>query len=739
LKKIPNLPSKQNRLMPRHGKNQQKGKGRASTEPKKAAAASEPLATQPASPLPSWLVYLVLMLLAFVLYGNTISHEYALDDAIVITDNSYTQEGFSGLGDIFSTDAFEGYFKEKKNLVAGGRYRPLSIATFAIEIDIFGQNPHVSHFFNVLLYGFTGIAVFLLMGLLIPGLGDSSKHKWWASLPFLVSVLFMAHPLHTEVVANIKGRDEILAMLFVLTGMYFLLRQARDGNLLFLAMGVVAFFLALLSKETALPFLVVVPLAAWFFRIGAPKIQKYALLVIGLVVPIAVYLVIRSQVIGELAASGTDNEILNDPFLYASFSERLATVSHTLGLYLYKFFVPLNLSHDYYFNQIPVIGWGRVEAIVPAVIYLSLGGLTIWGTVKRHPAAFGLWWFFINLFLVSNIAVTVGTTMAERFMYLPSLGLIFALVVLLFGLGKRIGQKQLALGVVGVLVALFAVRTVMRNPVWKDNLTLFTTDAYHSPNSAKVRTAAGGALVDGATTAPLPPALKRNKMLDEAIGHLNEAVKIYPEHGQAWLLLGNAYFNRDNQYEKALNCFQMAILYRPGLADAYKNAAVTSSKMKRFDLSASYYKAAAALRPNEDVYWYEMGITYEEWGKPDSALYAFQNAVNIQPANADALGKIAMIYGKFYQQFDQAIEFANRAIALKPTEEGFYENLGIAYAMKGDLNSALNAFSQGLKTLPNSAKLHLNVGITYQNMGDSLRAQESFSKAFALDPGLRPN
>lgn len=723
--------------MPRQEKKHKKGpQGKSAKTTKTVSQEARPV-TSPSNAPSSRIAWLVLMLLAFVLYGNTIFHGYALDDAIVITENIYTQEGFSGMNDIFATDAFEGYFKEKKNLVAGGRYRPLSIATFAFEIGIFGQNPQISHFINVFLYGLTGIVIFILLEFLLSA-HRSKQASWWAGVPFLASILFLVHPLHTEVVANIKGRDEILAMLFVLTGMYLLLRNFRDGKPLYLFFGMLAFSLALLSKETALPFLVVVPLAAWFFRIAKPKLSNFLPMVLALAIPIAFYLLLRANVIGELAAGGTNNEILNDPFLHASLGERLATVSHTLGLYLYKFFVPLKLSHDYYFNEIPVIGWDRMEAIVPAIFYLALGGLTIWGTLKRHPAAFGMWWFFINLFLVSNIVVTVGTTMAERFMYLPSLGLIFSLVILLNEAGKRIGQKHLTVGVVGVLTLLFAVRTVVRNPVWKNNLTLFTTDAYNSPNSAKVRTAAGGALVDEATTAPLPREPERSKMLTEAIDHLNAAVKIYPEHGQAWLLLGNAYFNLNKQYEKALNSFQMAILYRPGLADAYKNAAVTSSKMKRYDLSAAYYKAAAGLRPNEDVYWYEMGITYEEWGKPDSALYAFQNAVKIRPTNADALGKMAMIYGKFYQQFDQAIEYAQQAIALKPTEEGFHENLGIAYAMKGDLNSAMNAFSNGLKTLPNSAKLHLNMGITFQNMGDSVRAQQSFSRAFELDPSLRP-
>ena len=684
--------------------------------------------------LPSWLPSLLLFVFTLLLYSNSIPNGYALDDAIVITDNVYTQEGAAGLGKIFSTDAFEGYFQARKNLVAGGRYRPLSIATFALEIEIFGQNPAISHFFNVVLYGLSALLLYSILLMLFP---QSAKSKWWGTIPFLVTLLYIAHPLHTEVVANIKGRDEILALLFIFAAMHNFLRWTETKNLLLVASGILAFFLALLSKETALPFLAIVPLAIWFFKGKTTNLGQYFVVGAGLIVPTAVYLLLRSSVV-DLTATGTTDEILNDPFIHASFGERLATVSHTLGIYLYKLFLPITLSHDYYFNQIPVIGWGNVNAMVPAVIYLGLFGLTVWGTIRRHPAAFGMWWFFMSLFLVSNIVVTVGTTMGERFLFVPSVGFLLALVVLLRQVAKKLTQPMLLVGITGALALFFTVRTVVRNPVWKDNFTLFTTDVYNSPNSAKVRTAAGGALIDAATETPQPPITQRNAMLDEAIAHLKEAVRIYPEHGQAWLLLGNAYFNQDSQYQAALDAFQRAIFYRSGMVDAYQNAAVTANKLKRYDLSTAYYRQATSLKPSNDSYWYELGISYEEWGKPDSAIYAFEQAVAINGENADALGKIAMIYGKFLGNFDQTIIYAQRAIALKPTEEGFHENLGIAYAMKGDLNSAMQAFEHGLKSIPNSAKLYMNVGITFRNMGDEVQANQNFEKAYAIDPRLRP-
>ncbi|MCK5029515.1 MAG: hypothetical protein KAR57_07770, partial [Bacteroidales bacterium] len=244
--------------------------------------------------------YLIIIALTFMLYGNTLFHDYALDDALVITENEHTLSGFAGIDDIFSEEFFSGFFDQKdKKLVAGGRYRPLSMVTFAIEWQLVMGTPFdgvnkltlekrmnknaspkyilpsqkllkdlsrtihtenrelriqqqesilnnektltdhekllilsnlermqskrslllfVSHFLNVLLYALTALVLFILLERLF---SNHKSDKWYWSLPFVASLLFLAHPIHTEVVANIKGRDEILSLLGVLLATLF--------------------------------------------------------------------------------------------------------------------------------------------------------------------------------------------------------------------------------------------------------------------------------------------------------------------------------------------------------------------------------------------------------------------------------------------------------------------------------------------------------------------------------------
>ncbi|MEM7036733.1 MAG: hypothetical protein AAF570_07125 [Bacteroidota bacterium] len=671
---------------------------------------------------PWWHPVAIIFGLSLLLYGQTIFYDYALDDAIVITENDYTKQGFSGLSEIFTTDAFTGYFGKQKNLVSGGRYRPLSVATFAMEVGVFGQNPGLSHFVNVLLYGATGVALYFLMLLLFP---PKFKRRYWLSRAFLISVIFMAHPIHTEVVANIKGRDEIMALLFIFMAMIGFIRYVDHKNMRDLVLASAAYFLALLSKETAFPFFVIVPLTIYFFR--KAEFKSYAFVSGAMLLPLLLYFGIRLQYVGAPAAVET-TEILNDPFIGASFGERLATVSHTLGLYLGKLVVPLNLSHDYYFNQIPIIGWGAMEAIVPLLIYLGLLGLGIWGLMKRNAVGFGILFYLLSLSLVSNIVLSIGTTMGERFVYVPSLGLIIAAVSLLHTWAeKRENVSQILVGALVVVSLLFTARTIIRNPAWQDNLTLFLTDVENSPNSAKVRTAAGGALVDGSDLET--NTATKNQMLSDAIGHLEEAVKIYPGHGNAWLLLGNAHFKYNDNFAEALKCFQTSSRLRPGMLEPVQNAAVAAGKLKNYSLAEKYYARVTRLRPNEARYRYDRGINFENWQKADSALYAYHETIRIQPDHSDALGKIGLIHGKFKGNFAEAIKYGQQAMALSPDKEWLYENVGIAQAMSGDPQAAIATFKAGIQRLPNSGKLYKNLGITYINLGDSVSAQQNFDKA----------
>lgn len=671
--------------------------------------------------------YAFLFVFAFAIYANTISHSYALDDDIVIVKNEYTQQGLSGLKEIFTTDAFEAYFQGKKDLVAGGRYRPLSVATFALEWEVLGENPQASHIVNIVLFALLGLILFELLRQLLP---QSSKHPWWASPAFLVTLIFIAHPIHTEVVANIKGRDEILTMLFALLTLRGCLSWHDQGKIAPLLLAQIGFFLALLAKESSLPFLAIVPMTFWFFR--PTNWSRTAMATGGLVLTFILYLVLRNSMVG-LSLGEPSTEILNNPFIGVSFADRLATIFQTFGIYLTKLLVPYPLSHDYYFNQVPVVSWASWKALVPAAIYLAGLGYAIIGISKKSKVAYGILFYFLALSIVSNIVFSIGTTMGERFVFIPSLGLILAAVIVLNRLRLRKSlAKPVLYGVFG-LVAVFSILTISRNNAWKDNFTLFTTDVANSPNSAKARTSAGGALVEAADSLVQGP--KKNQYYQEASVHLQKAVEIYPEHSQAYLLLGNAY-NGLGQYSNALAAYEKAISIKPNFGDAYRNAGVVAGNAKEYLRAASYWRSYEQFAPGQAAVWYSRGQNFMNARVGDSAIFAFQRNLALKPTNWEAMGNIALVYGRDLGRFDLAIEYGEKAIAQYAGAEWLYENLGIAYAMGGNLPKSLETFLKGVAQFPRSAKLYYNTALTYQNLGDLDNAGLMFQKVREIDPNL---
>ncbi len=264
-----------------------------------------------------WYAILAISIFSFVLYGNTLKNDYALDDAIVMTSNQFTQNGTDGISDIFKYDTFVGFWmtsypgktaeqiQQEKKLVAGGRYRPLSLVTFAAEVEYFGKNvkdangkvlyranSRVSHFINILLYLLTTILLYLILMKLFP---PKENAKWYFSFPFLAALLFLAHPIHTEAVANIKGRDEIMTLLGSLGALWFSIKYFDRKKFYFLILSSLSLFLGLLSKENAITFLAVIPITLYYFTDNS--IKKILISITPLVIVAGMFLLIRSSVL----------------------------------------------------------------------------------------------------------------------------------------------------------------------------------------------------------------------------------------------------------------------------------------------------------------------------------------------------------------------------------------------------------------------------------------------------------
>ena len=627
-------------------------------------------------PLFRWAPYLVLLISAG-LYLPTIGFDYTQDDAIVITDNMYTSDGIKGIPGILGKDTFYGFFKQegKANLVAGGRYRPLSLVLFAVERSIFGPKPWAGHLFNGLWYALACLMVYLLLQNWLKaffGKKSGDKAPWIA---LAAALLFASHPVHTEVVANIKGRDEILSLLGGLTAAWCLskaVQQEKLGILPYVLAGA-ALFLGLMSKETALPMVVLIPLGLYTFLRVSPG--RAAAASIPLWAGAAAFLVIRFSVLG-FGLGEPSLELMNNPFLklqgntWVAFTtgEKWSTIFYSLGKYLQLLVWPHPLTHDYYPRQIDLTPWSHPQVLLSLLVHVGLLGYAIWSLPKRSLLGFCIWWYLGTLFLVSNLLFPVGVHVAERFLFAPSLGFALALGYGLSKLNRNAGWGLLLLFLLG-----YAGKTLSRSQVWKDNYTLFTTDIKTSPNSAKLRNAVGGELTTQA--GKMEDINRRQALAKEAIGHLEEAVRLHPTYKNAYLLLGNAYIYLD-QYDKSIEYYQRALQLDPEFADARNN----------------------------------LGIAYREAGR-----FAGEKQGNLALA-LDYLQKAVQ-----YQQ---------------PADVETLRLLGVAYGMQGNAAQAIEWFTKAVQTAPQNAAALFDLGTAYYNAGDPATGARYHEEARKIDPNV---
>jgi protein O-mannosyl-transferase len=576
--------------------------------------------------LPLVLVFAIPILL----YWPSLSFDYVLDDKIVISKNAFTQKGLAGVWDLLSKETFTGYFQEQKDLVVGGRYRPLSLVTFALEHQFFGLNPRISHGVNFLLYALTGILLYRILFLLYyrPLKG---KMLWLFSVPLLGTLLFLLHPLHVEAVANIKGRDELMSLLGSLAALYFSLRFVFTGAARPFWWMSLSLFLACLSKENAITWVLVIPAALWVFAGANPR--QLLRVVLGLGVPVLLYLLIRYQVIGYFLDSGQAiNNLMNNPFAEMNGRQQYATIFYTLGMYLKLLVFPHPLTHDYYPYQIPIMDWNHPWVLLSLVAHL---GLLVWGTlgvVKRNAWAFWVFYYWVTLSIVSNLFFTVGTFMNERFVYASSLG--FCLILAksaVYGLERG---KGLWLGVLmGLVLAGYAFQTHQRLPAWKDTLALNEAAVKVSTGSARAQLFAGTALYNEKAV-KMPPGEEKRKVLVEARDYVLKSLDIYPNYPDALTMLAGlaaGIYEVDRQLEPLLEDFARVLAGKPQEAYVYQYLAYLNRTLG----------PVMALQ----TFYYEMGyrVFQERYNHPSAALTMLELGLSVAPNNAQILWALAQI------------------------------------------------------------------------------------------------
>jgi tetratricopeptide (TPR) repeat protein len=601
---------------------------------------------------------LTLAAFACVLYWNTLKSDYVFDDFTLIKDNDVTKQGVKAIPEIFTH-----FYRYGFHSTNDGIYRPLSVAMFALEWSISPNNPALSHFVNILFYALTAWLIFNTLCRLLKNY-NMAYH-------FIIVLLFIVHPVHTEVVSNIKSRDELMCFFFSFGALYFAIDFIEGLSNGKLGVAALLFFLALLSKETAITMLIIIPVSLYFFTSASKRSMIY---VIGSLLAIAfVFLILRAYVLGHSEREAIP-VVLNPILLASNTFDRMATAIKILGDYFGLLVFPNRLLYDRSFNEIPIVGFSNVYVIISLLLYGVMIFYSLSKFLRKDLFAYGTLFFLIIIVLFSNIFFYIGVAMADRFLYSASFGFCFVLATLLMKITKTnlnsmrflgvqdfFSKNKKVLAIVIVLCCLYSFKTVKRSANWKDNYTLFSHDAKIAPNNALIHYHLGYEIIKNKAQIEDDQA-KRQSACMAGIEELKKSLYIYPDHTSALNTLGVAYFLIDSMqaaersfikaydldpndpsklgefytdikaYEKAIDVYKTAILKNPNYLGAYIGLGVCYGSINQFDLALNYLNKALVIQPNNAKTYYFLSMAYKFSGDTINYEKCFQKAQQLNPS-----------------------------------------------------------------------------------------------------------
>jgi len=572
--------------------------------------------------------------LAVAVYANTLGHGFVLDDRAEVVDNAFLRS-LPGLGRAFVTPSWEG-----AGHASPPQYRPLTTATFWVNYALGGLSPGGYHVVNVILHA-TASTLVLALAL---ELGGSLAAAALAGLCFAVL------PVHVEAVANVAGRKDVLATLFLLVAVLAHGAAMRRSGLARVA-APLALLAALFSKETGL--VGVGLLAARDLVFGRDDWRRSPTRGISLfaayLLATGAYLWARWAAVGSLGFPGIG--WMDNPIAGAPPGVRIFTAVAVLGRGLSLLAFPLHLSPDYSYAAIPAV----TDATDPRffVPFAAMTGIGVLAVVARRRWPLGLFavlWYAISAFPTSNLLVPIGTIFGERLLYLPSVGFCLAVGS---GAARLLASRARAVGyaAVGIVVASFSARTWAYASEWANPTALFSYAARAQPRSSRAHRMLGGLLMENGSPAAAAaefrraveilddPAVPRSELSRprlelgvalEALDRLDESEALYvallrddPRSADALWRLGVVRWRRGRSSD-AVGLWREAVAADPGHAPALADLGIAYLAAGDASGAKVAWLRAAAADPGLASVWYRLGGLYEREGNLEGARTAWQ-------------------------------------------------------------------------------------------------------------------
>ena len=540
-----------------------------------------------------------ILLLTFASFYSVFNHEFLInwdDGAQVVNNADIKNISFSGIKKIFST-----YYV--------GMYQPITTLTYTFDYAVYGLSSQGFHFSNLLYHFIAIIMVFIFLSKIFDN----------RLLIFFLTLLFSVHPTNVETVAWISARSNILFTIFYIAGLIFYLKYLqKQKKIKYFFITFLFYGLSCLSKSAAITFPIVLLLFDVFFdKITLRKIiEKIPFFIISIVIGL---LTIDARI--------NNADILDLSSQYNS-TEVVLSVLYSIFMFIKLFFIPYNNSAFYIYPE-------KNENVLPFEFYISLllfaASFVILLIIlykRNKKVIFGLLFFLISLFVMLKFIATGMQFMADRYIYLPMLGILIAIGYLT----QQLLKKYLLYSVIVlcVITTSYIYRTVSYSKYWENEEALFSQTIKTEPNAVPCKNLLG-------------VAYRKRGNTGEALNLFNEIIKKYPKYGNTYNNRGNLYKDI-GEFEKAINDYNMALLYQGEDEEIYTNMGIVYAMKNDFQSAFQYFNKAIAKNKNFYLAYFNRGKAYAIKGNFNNALNDLNIAISINPDFAMSYYTRGMVY-----------------------------------------------------------------------------------------------
>lgn len=605
-----------------------------------------------------WWALGVILLLTLAVYAPHFGNELinTWDDGLYITENPFVKQ--------LSAQNFKTWFTEP----IASNYHPLTIMSLAIDYRISELSPQWYHFVSLVFHLFNTVLVFVFVQLL-----TDRKYPFAA---LLTAGVFALHPMHVESVAWISERKDVLYTAFFLLSLISYLQYLdKERSVKWYVLCFVFFVLSVLSKPSAVV-LPVVLLLIDYYRERNISAAMFADKLLFLPVSAAV----------GLATVNIQSKDAMPEFGRYTFWQHIQFASYSFMAYIGKLFAPFNLSalHPY-----PALTKGSLPAVYQIAPFIAVlfAAAVIWSARKTRLILFGVGFYVINIALVLQFFEVGRAIIAERYTYLPYVGLTFPVALWLNKwLQEKSGLKNTVYGAAGVVLLLFALLSFQRAKVWKNSETLWTDVIEKYPRSDVAYDNRG----------VYYRSIKQN---DKALKDYNKVIEINPQYPLTYNNRANIYFDQGKD-DLALPDYNKALELDPDNVKALTNRALIYVRAKRYDEAERDFTKAISLDPNYPSIYFNRGIYYDLTGQNDLALKDFDKYLQLDPKH-DGIWNSRGVSNQKLNRFEESVADFTKAMQINGKVPQYYLNRSYSYNALGNkgaaLQDALKAQQLGLK------------------------------------------